>query len=381
MPRHPSLLSINPPIINSSNPWATTKTDLSALYESPNVGAVTTRTSLLHGFGHDNQVHQYCFFDVNDGFAKPGESFSKGREDEKIVEGDVPQGMKNAKGYTSLNTLGYSPYTLDEYLSTIKDIYLLTASNGGITDHGLPCPKSKLFIVSVTGSPEDIVECYLKICNARSAHPEYLHLAMEINLSCPNIHDRPPPAYDMESLGEYLQAVRDVKHEILSAEGSQASSTQLGVYIPAIGIKTPPYTYSGQFETLGSVLAAFGSPCPVDFITATNTLGSSLILSPNPSSTTASYTPSLPSESGFGIGGLAGPALHPLALGNVASIRRILDKYESLKDNVSIIGIGGVGDAEGVRRMKYVGADIVGVGTALGVAGVGIFQNLVEGVV
>ena len=46
-----------------------------------------------------------------------------------------------------------------------------------------------------------------------------------------------------------------------------------------MGIKTPPYTYHGQFQTLIDVLLKYSHPeCPVDFITATNTLGCSLVL-------------------------------------------------------------------------------------------------------
>lgn len=62
-------------------------------------------------------------------------------------------------------------------------------------------------------------------------------------------------------------------------------------------------------------------PCPVTFITATNTLGSSLLLKPTTESTSASTEPhkvfhhALNSANGTGIGGLAGAPLHPLALG------------------------------------------------------------------
>ena len=81
------------------------------------------------------------------------------------------------------------------------------------------------------------------------------------------------------------------------------------------------------------------------------------------------------SSSGTGIGGLAGAALHPLALGNVATLRRMLDAHLQLRD-VEIIGVGGVSDAEGFERMVSVGAVAVGVGTAFGVDGVGCFGRI-----
>ena len=55
-------LNFNPPLLNSANPWATTKEDLQALYDCPSTGALTIRTSVLGGFQHDDQIHQYRIF-------------------------------------------------------------------------------------------------------------------------------------------------------------------------------------------------------------------------------------------------------------------------------------------------------------------------------
>lgn len=72
---------------------------------------------------------------------------------------------------------------------------------------------------------------------------------------------------------------------------------------------------------------------------------------------------------------MAGSALHPLALGNVATIRKMLDTNETLK-RIAIIGMGGVSDRAGYERMRSVGATAVGVGTALGRGGVGVFEKI-----
>lgn len=178
---------------------------------------------------------------------------------------------------------------------------------------------------------------------------------MEINLSCPNIAGKPPPAYSKEELLKYLMPLND------------ADSGVWGTI--EVGIKTPPYTYQTQFEELVSALLESSKDrCPISFITATNTLGSSLVLS-------GSLTPTLNSSTGTGIGGLAGSALHPLALGNVATIRRMLDAQEPLQ-HIELIGVGGVNDAAGYERMRTVGAAAVGVGTALGVQGVAVFERI-----
>lgn len=72
---------------------------------------------------------------------------------------------------------------------------------------------------------------------------------------------------------------------------------------------------------------------------------------------------------------LAGATIHPLALGNVATFRRLLDQFSETKD-ILIIGIGGVEDEAGVQRMQAVGAGAVGCASALGRHGVGIFEKL-----
>ncbi|EMD00830.1 hypothetical protein BAUCODRAFT_60865 [Baudoinia panamericana UAMH 10762] len=328
------LPSIDPPLINSSNPWATSLEDLQALFDCPNTGAVTTRTSLLHGFEHDPKVHQYVFFSSHD------HNHVKGKQ----------EGANGNHYDGSLNTLGYSPVNLSTYLATIARV---------VSDSTLPEQKrsSKPFIISVTGSAEAVLECYQHIQRAQSTvnNP----LCMEINLSCPNIPDKPPPAYSGPSLAEYLRILGEQRLD------------QGGRTVP-IGIKTPPYTYHDQFKTLIDALLASCSPqCPIDFITATNTLGSSLVLAD------ADGTPAINSASGAGIGGMAGAPLHPLALGNVRTIRTMLDQHDKLR-SIDVIGIGGVGDKAGFDRMKAVGAKIVGVGTALGCEGVGVFGKILH---
>jgi len=109
----------------------------------------------------------------------------------------------------------------------------------------------------------------------------------------------------------------------------------------------------------------------IDIITCTNTLGSSLVLSDT-------LAPALASEAGTGIGGLAGAALHPLALGNVATFRALLDEHTDT-ENIMIIGVGGVDDQEGFARMGKVGAEAVGGATALGRYGVSVFEKITKG--
>lgn len=64
---------------------------------------------------------------------------------------------------------------------------------------------------------------------------EDLRLAMEVNLSCPNIDGSPPPAYDEVMLKEYLEAISDSKSTYRGRMGDES--------VPRVGIKLPPYTW------------------------------------------------------------------------------------------------------------------------------------------
>ena len=318
-----------PPLLNSASPWATTKEQLQVLYDCPYTGAMTTRTSLLHGFEHNDTVHQYCFFAADQSVQKGG-------------RGDV----------SSLNTLGYSPLSLQFYLKTVHEIL-----KDRVNFHENPKPV----IFSVTGPPDDIVTAYNMI-NAERLLITGARFLMEINLSCPNIAGIPPPAYSKPELLRYLTPLH-ARHTPIDSKVE-------------IGLKVPPYTHQGQFDDFISALLESTPPdqtVPISFITATNTLGNCLVLDSHDN-----VTPVLNSANGSGMGGLAGAALHPLALGNVKPLQRLLDSQERLR-HIDIIGVGGVMDGPGLKRMLNVGAWVAGVGTALGSGGVGIFERIWDG--
>lgn len=272
--------------------------------------------------------------------------------------------------------MGYSPLPLATYLEFIETLSTTTTTTTTSTSDKT---DKKLFIVSVTGTPDATAQAYSLV--AQLAHRVANPLALEVNLSCPNIPGAPPPAYDARALSAYLEKLS----EAASAEAKRKR-------IPW-GIKTPPYTTPAQFDVVIEALlraaAATATPegevCPVSFVTATNTLGSCLVLEDMVTTTTeggekgSNNPPKLPSST-HGLGGMAGPPLHPLALGNVASLRRRLDASEKTR-HVQIIGVGGVGDAAGYRRMRSVGAVAVGVGTALGRKGVAVFGEIRDGLV
>ena len=339
-------LAFKPPLLNSATPWATSREDIQSLYNSRFTGAVTIRTCQSNGYPHDDGIHQFCFTDIEHSITEHSANQNQ--------LGSVSGG---AKGISSLNTLVYSPIPISEYVGIVRDI--LSREQG---------KAKKPIIFSVAGSIAEIREYYSLI--HRLSVDTKSRLLLEVNLACPNLAGKPPPAYSEHELTAYLQAMADA---IIAVQQTYSSnwSTEYDAPCPLeIGLKTPPYTYRDQFAALISALQAV-KPCPITFITATNTLGSSLLLSD-------SLKPALNSEHGTGIGGLAGAALHPLALGNVKIIRSMLDEQERL-NHISIIGVGGVLDRGGYRRMLAVGSEAVAVGTALGSEGLGVFSKILNG--
>lgn len=308
-------LNIEPPLLNAACPWASDLTYLRPLYASSSTGAITTRTSLVNGYPHDDRKNTFLFYDPSDSSSATGTappSFTP--------SGDSLTG--------SLNCFGLSPHPLATYLDFIRTL--------------AETPSDKLIIVSVTGeTPELNAEAVRRVIAFAAEHPK-IRLAVEINLSCPNVPGRPPPAYDAGELAAFLAALPESP-------------------IP-VGLKTTPYTHPGQFRML--VDAVVAAQPKISFITAANTLGSSVVLD-------GSGRPVLPSEGGFG--GLAGPAIHPLALGNVLTLRKLFDEAGL---QIDIIGVGGVADATGFRRMRAAGANYVAVATALGKQGPGVFDAI-----
>ena len=113
-------------------------------------------------------------------------------------------------------------------------------------------------------------------------------------------------------------------------------------------------------------MSALGTPMkkrtPFAFITCTNTLGNSLLFSDQTAQdeSTDGRDFALPTP----LGGLAGEALHSLALGNVYSFHKLLHlerpkEYDGL-ETIVIIGVGGVTSKQAAARMTKAGAGVIG---------------------
>jgi dihydroorotate dehydrogenase (fumarate) len=160
---------IDPPLLNSANPWATTIDDIRNLYDSPYTGAVTTRTCTLNGFAHDNDIHQYIFFNPQ-------------------TLNSSPDPAASAKNTGSLNTLGYSPIPLSKLVELLKGFAdeLSNRVTGPGTSEKVS-RKGKPIIISITGLPEEVRRCYRVIKPVYQSLISSFPIYIEINLSCPNI--------------------------------------------------------------------------------------------------------------------------------------------------------------------------------------------------
>jgi dihydroorotate dehydrogenase (NAD+) catalytic subunit len=147
-------------------------------------------------------------------------------------------------------------------------------------------------------------------------------LALEVNVSCPNLHRRSEMfAHDPEATRDVLRAVLDVK-----------------VGLPVFAKLSPNVT-----DLVAIARAAVDAG--VDGLTLVNTLMGLLV-------DVEAGRPAL----GGGGGGLSGPAIHPVALRAVHDVSRALP-------GVPVIGTGGVASGTDAVAMMMAGAHAVGVGT------------------
>ena len=167
------------------------------------------------------------------------------------------------------------------------------------------------------------------ITSGRSARsgdpgPEASIVAVEVNISCPNIEDR------REMFAHSASGVHDAISA--AAEGLQGT-------VPLWAKLSPNVT-----DLTGMARAAVDSGASA--VTLINTV-MGMAIDP------ASGAPKL----GAGGGGLSGPAIHPVA------VRAVYECRAALPD-VPIVGVGGVQTGEDAAELLAAGADAVQVGTA-----------------
>lgn len=242
----------------------------------------------------------------------------------------------------------------------------------------------------------------------------HARIAVELNTSCPNIPDAVPPAYD--------QTTKLFPLMLILADFFLKDPTL------TVGLKLPPYLMKDQYlhcmhGMAPLVVQLYGERrSTISFLTCINTVGNAMLPAslakqpeanapseatlssasedtaviperealsdrgpPNPADRfrSANLWPKPKDPSPYALpvvcGGLAGEAIHAIALGNVYTFRQLIDS-DLIKSgdlhNIKIIGVGGVTSKEAVDRMKMAGADVVGCATFFGKEGVKAFEIL-----
>ena len=162
-------------------------------------------------------------------------------------------------------------------------------------------------------------------------------IAVELNVSCPHVKE---------------VGVEIGQRPLVVAEVTRAVKSR--VRIPVFVKLSPNVTDISEIAKAAETAGA-------DAITAINTvLGTSVDV-----------------DSGFPIlggvlGGLSGPAIHPIALRAVYQIRRAV--------NIPVIGVGGIDDWKGAVQMMMAGASAVQIGSAITSKGLNVFRDVTTGI-
>ena len=162
-------------------------------------------------------------------------------------------------------------------------------------------------------------------------------IAVELNVSCPHVKE---------------VGVEIGQRPLVVAEVTRAVKSR--VRIPVFVKLSPNVTDITEIAKAAETAGA-------DAITAINTvLGTAVDV-----------------DSGFPIlggvlGGLSGPAVHPIALRAVYQIRRAV--------NIPVIGVGGIEDWRGAVQMMMAGASAVQIGSAITSKGLSVFRDVTTGI-
>jgi len=148
---------------------------------------------------------------------------------------------------------------------------------------------------------------------------------IEINMSCPNVHNR-IPGYHLEELQDFFSLLSENKFNNL-----------------IFGLKLPPYF---ELEFIYRLADLLNNYCNIiQFITMSNSIPNALPMINNEFILSNIY------------GGLSGKVNKYISLSNIYTIRR------HLRSEIKIIGCGGIETLQDIQDYKKVGADFFQLGS------------------
>jgi dihydroorotate dehydrogenase (fumarate) len=202
----------------------------------------------------------------------------------------------------------------------------------------------KPYIVSLSGlCLEHNIQMLEKIAEA----PEGI-AAIELNVACPNVPNKPMIAYDFDQLETVLNRIT-----------SMAQFSRL----PPIGLKLAPYFDMPHFERVAMLISKY----PIKFIVCVNTIGNGLVVD------WENECEGMAAKSG--LGGIGGGFIKHTALANVRMFYKLLnDKYA--RPDIDIIGVGGVHSGRDAFELILCGAKAIQVGTCHWTEGSSCFERI-----
>ena len=238
-----------------------------------------------------------------------------------------PQPRYHTLQFGSINSMGLPNNGYLYYIDYIKNIISLDDKDN---------LETKPIFMSVSGLSIDdnikildhVSTVYNNFCKYVDNKENQYKFLVELNLSCPNIKNKPQLGYDFSGLENYLKIITsNFKHPF--------------------GVKLPPYFDPAHFDLIAAILNKFPS---IIFVTCINSIGNGLYIDIDSESIVIK-----PKE---GLGGIGGSYVLPTALANVREFyKRLNKKY--------IIGCGGINSGTDVFRHILAGASLVQIGTKL----------------
>lgn len=214
-----------------------------------------------------------------------------------------------------INAVGYSNPGIEEALEEFASL----------EDVGAPV------IASVIGTN---AEEFRRVAERIAALP---FAAIELPLSCPHT-----PGYGT-----------------LAGQGTPEATFEITAAVRGVTKKPIFVKLSPNVPAIGEVALA-AEKAGADAITAVNSMGPGMLIN------IEARRPML----GFGMGGITGPALRPIAT------RCVYDIYQAVK--IPIIGVGGISTGRHAIEMMMAGATAVGVGTAACDRGIEVFARIAD---
>lgn len=183
---------------------------------------------------------------------------------------------------------------------------------------------TKPYIVSVASL--DSIETMKEVVDHLATNPHIL--AIEMNLSCPNIVGKSQPAYDFDRLDAYLK--------ILTSDLEKPW-----------GIKLPPYFDNTHFKKVAEILKVYKP----HYLACINSVPLALHIDP--------HTETYSIKPNRGRGGIGGASIRQISLANVQTFRLLMGP------EIPIVGCGGITSGADLFEHILAGANLVQVGTQL----------------